>query len=48
MSDIRVEYDRLKELGDDFFEMFPSMTGEWENDKKEFTKYYNMNKDILG
>ena len=41
-SEIKSMYISLLDSGD-LFVFFPSLTGVWENDKKEFTKHYNKN-----
>jgi len=41
------EYIKLKDMGV-FDTLFPNLTGEWEKDKKEFIKEYNLNSEILG
>lgn len=45
-KDIKKDYDKWLSLGDEFFEMFPTLTGEWSKDKKEFTNMYNLNQDL--
>ena len=45
-KDIKEEYNRLRGLGDEFFEMFPTLVGQWCKDKKEFTNMYNLNQDL--
>ncbi len=44
--EIKSEYNKWLSLGEEFNEMFPTLTGEWVKDKKEFTKMYNLNEDL--
>jgi hypothetical protein len=41
-SEIKSMYNSLLDSGD-LFVFFPSLTGVWESDKKEFIKHYNKN-----
>jgi hypothetical protein len=43
---IKAEYDKLLET-EDLKILFPSMKGIWEDDKKRFTKQWNINQEIL-
>jgi len=45
-SEIKSIYDSLKESGD-FELLFPNLTGDWLEDKKEFISQYNSNEEIL-
>lgn len=40
------EYDVLLENGD-LFNLFPSFQGIWKKDKGEFTRFHEMNEEIL-
>lgn len=40
------EYDILLDNGD-LFNLFPSFKGIWEKDKKEFSRFHEMNEEIL-
>lgn len=46
-KEINAIYETLKENGD-LFNIFPDMTGEWEKDRKRFTKEYGRNEIMLG
>ena len=44
--DAQTEYNILLR-GGDLLEMFPKLSGQWERDKKVFTKIYEDNQKIL-
>lgn len=46
MSEAEKEYKSLLESGE-LKDMFPTFKGEWEKDKKAFTRYYEDNQKIL-
>lgn len=46
MSPIESQYYSLLNSGD-LLEMFPESKGNWESDKKFFTKYYEDNQKLL-
>jgi hypothetical protein len=45
-SNIKAEYEVLIQT-EELLEMFPEMKGDWKSDKKEFSRYYEMNEEIL-
>lgn len=46
-QEIKKEYDALLQSGD-LKEMFPTMSGDWNKDKSEFTNLYSLNEDLFG
>lgn len=46
IQEMKAIYITLKESGD-LKKMFPSMSGDWEKDKKTFTTEYNTNERLL-
>ena len=46
MTEAQKQYNALLEAGE-LLNMFPSFKGEWEKDKKAFTRYYEDNEAIL-
>ena len=46
MREMKSIYESLLESGD-LLDMFPSLTGEWVKDKKDFKRQYDMNNQAL-
>lgn len=46
VDNAKKEYHILLE-NKELLEMFPDFTGKWSKDKKDFTKFYEMNEEIL-
>ena len=46
VEEIKNLYDTLLSSGD-LFDFYPEMTGEWGEDKKEFTRQFNFNQKLL-
>lgn len=46
MTEAQKQYNTLLENGE-LRDMFPQFKGEWEKDKKAFTKYYDENEALL-
>lgn len=46
MREMKSIYESLLESGD-LLDMFPSLTGEWAKDKKDFKRQYDMNNQAL-
>lgn len=46
MSEIQKQYNLLLESGE-LKEMFPNFKGEWEKDRKAFTRHFEDNQKIL-
>lgn len=46
MGEAQVQYNFFLESGD-LESLFPSMTGEWEKDKKRFTKIWEDNQKLI-
>jgi len=42
----KATYDNLKEKGE-LLEMFPTLYGNWEDDKEDFTEMFKLNIDII-
>ena len=45
-TEAKIQYDLFLESGD-LEDLFPSMTGEWEQDKKSFIKKWEIHKKII-
>lgn len=46
MSEAQKEYNALFESGE-LLMMFPNLKGDWDKDKKSFTRYYEDNQRLL-
>lgn len=46
MTEAQKQYNALLESGE-LHDMFPTFKGEWDKDKKAFTRYYEENEVIL-
>lgn len=45
-KEIKLMYETISQSGD-LLDMFPGMTGNWKFDKDDFTKYYEINTQLL-
>lgn len=46
MNEAQLQYNSLLESGE-LKDMFPNFKGEWDKDKKAFTRYFEENQEIL-